>query len=144
MGRTRQVPAPTQLLFEPFLDSADVSVQHDNDGGGGGGGGGGERLQWRGDSRWLEVTVGVLGPRGALKAMSPSVTLREHGAVLSLEEKFQVRLFCVTDECGSAAWGWYTVRVCVLVRLGRGCDPGSKRWLILRNMAQFRFIRVRM
>lgn len=87
MGREWQIPAPTHLLFEPFLESADVSVQHD----GGDGGGGGERLQWRGDSRWLEVTVGVLGPRGALKAMSPSVTLREHGAVLSLEEKFQVR-----------------------------------------------------
>jgi hypothetical protein len=86
LGTRAQVPPPVELLLEPFLNSADVGVVAD--------GAGGERLQWRGDSRWLEVTVGVLGPWGALRALSPSVTLREHGAVLSLEEKFQVPHLC--------------------------------------------------
>ncbi|MCS6900289.1 MAG: hypothetical protein RMJ98_11535 [Myxococcales bacterium] len=37
---------------------------------------------------WIEVTFGVLGPRGALRALTPSLTVAE-GVVLSLEEKFQ-------------------------------------------------------
>lgn len=37
---------------------------------------------------WIEVTVGVLGERGKVRALTPSVTVAE-GAVLSLEEKFQ-------------------------------------------------------
>ncbi|GAQ81472.1 D-alanine--D-alanine ligase family protein [Klebsormidium nitens] len=49
----------------------------------------GTELVWAGKSRWVEVTVGVLGPKGAMKALSPSITVKESGHVLSLEEKFQ-------------------------------------------------------
>jgi hypothetical protein len=46
-------------------------------------------LVWEGKSRWVEVTVGVLGRKGSMKALSPSGTVKESGHVLSLEEKFQ-------------------------------------------------------
>jgi hypothetical protein len=46
-------------------------------------------LVWEGKSRWVEVTVGVLGRKGSMKALSPSITVKESGHVLSLEEKFQ-------------------------------------------------------
>lgn len=46
-------------------------------------------LVWAGHSRWVEITVGVLGLKGAMKALSPSITVKESGHVLSLEEKFQ-------------------------------------------------------
>jgi D-alanine-D-alanine ligase-like ATP-grasp enzyme len=39
-------------------------------------------------SGWIEVTVGVLERAGILKALSPSITVAEGGA-LSVEEKFQ-------------------------------------------------------
>lgn len=53
---------------------------------------GAEALRWEGDSRWVEITVGLLGPLGAMRALTPSLTVKEAGDVLTLEEKFQVRL----------------------------------------------------
>ncbi|KAL6002921.1 hypothetical protein ACLOJK_023143 [Asimina triloba] len=40
-------------------------------------------------SRWVEVTVGVIGKRGAMHSLSPSITVKESSDILSLEEKFQ-------------------------------------------------------
>jgi D-alanine-D-alanine ligase-like ATP-grasp enzyme len=37
---------------------------------------------------WVEVTVGVVGKKGRMRAMSPSITVAS-GDVLSVEEKFQ-------------------------------------------------------
>lgn len=39
-------------------------------------------------SGWVEITIGVIGARGKMKALSPSVTVAQSG-VLSVEEKFQ-------------------------------------------------------
>ncbi|KAK9819932.1 hypothetical protein WJX72_004090 [[Myrmecia] bisecta] len=50
---------------------------------------GGEQLRWLGDSRWVEVTVGLLGEFGRMRALSPSLPVRTMGHVLTLEEKFQ-------------------------------------------------------
>lgn len=72
-------PPPKQLLFEPFIETDDVVVVPSS---------GGE-LVWEGKSRWLEVTVGVLGLGGALHAFNPSITVKESGGILTLEEKFQ-------------------------------------------------------
>lgn len=72
------VPPPARLLLEPFIEtdaitSDPVSLE----------------LRWAGASRWVEVTVAVLGRRGAARALTPSITVKETGDVLSLEEKFQ-------------------------------------------------------
>jgi D-alanine-D-alanine ligase-like ATP-grasp enzyme len=40
-------------------------------------------------TRWIEVTVGVVGTKGHTAALHPSLTVVGHGDVLSLEEKFQ-------------------------------------------------------
>lgn len=48
---------------------------------------GGERLEWRRTTGWIEVTVGVLGRRGAMRALAPSITVARN-SILSLEEKF--------------------------------------------------------
>jgi hypothetical protein len=37
----------------------------------------------------VEITVGVIGKRGSMHSLSPSVTVKETGDILSLEEKFQ-------------------------------------------------------
>lgn len=68
------------LLLEAFVSTDRVTVVP--------GDGGSSRLDWEatGDG-WVEVTVGVLGPAGALRALSPSMTIATAG-VLSLEEKF--------------------------------------------------------
>jgi D-alanine--D-alanine ligase len=67
---------PENLLFEPFIETLRIRTE-------------GSKLLWdpRGP-RWVEATVGVRGPRGAIRAMSPSITVAS-AAVLSLEEKFQ-------------------------------------------------------
>ncbi|CAI5492012.1 unnamed protein product [Closterium sp. Naga37s-1] len=48
-----------------------------------------EGLVWEGRRRWVVVTVGVVGHRGKMRALAPSVTVKEAGDVLTLEEKFQ-------------------------------------------------------
>src|SRR5690606_21456844 len=48
----------------------------------------GKVLRWKQVTDWIEITMGLLGKKGELKAMHPSVTVDEVW-VLSLEEKFQ-------------------------------------------------------
>ncbi len=80
---------PSHLIFEEFVetdsitvvdstDTADTASQHEP-----------AHLAWGQicDSGWIEVTVGVLGPKGQMRALSPSVTIARQG-VLSVEEKF--------------------------------------------------------
>jgi D-alanine-D-alanine ligase-like ATP-grasp enzyme len=74
---------PSRLLFEAFIDTDDVVVEDHR------GLGEASGLRW-GEQRstgWIEVTVGVLGHRGAMVAMNPSITVASSG-ILSLEEKF--------------------------------------------------------
>ncbi|PIA59607.1 hypothetical protein AQUCO_00400472v1 [Aquilegia coerulea] len=76
-------PPPELLIFEPFVETDDIIVSskstNENS----------HHLIWKGHSRWVEVTVGVIGQRGAMRSLSPSVTVKESGDILSLEEKFQ-------------------------------------------------------
>ncbi|KAL5720879.1 hypothetical protein ACHQM5_013508 [Ranunculus cassubicifolius] len=73
-------PPPELLIFEPFVETDEIVVSSNSSS---------TRLQWKGDSRWVEITVGVVGKRGAMRSLSPSVTVKESGDILSLEEKFQ-------------------------------------------------------
>jgi len=68
------------LLLEAFVPTDRVRVVPGADGT--------SRLAWEpsGDG-WVEVTVGVLGPAGGIRAFPPSMTIATAG-VLSLEEKF--------------------------------------------------------
>lgn len=76
-------PPPQLLIFEPFVETDEIIVSSnlssENSQG----------LTWKGKSRWVEVTVGVIGKSGAMHSLSPSVTVKESGDILSLEEKFQ-------------------------------------------------------
>ncbi|PIN19706.1 hypothetical protein CDL12_07610 [Handroanthus impetiginosus] len=77
------VPPPELLIFEPFIETDEIIVSppvssgntHD--------------LLWKGNSRWVEITVGVVGKRRSMQSLTPSITVKETGDILSLEEKFQ-------------------------------------------------------
>ncbi|KAA3463737.1 D-alanine--D-alanine ligase [Gossypium australe] len=76
-------PPPELLIFEPFVETDEIvlsskTVSDDT-----------QRLLWKEHSRWVEVTVGVIGKRGSMHSLSPSITVKETGDILSLEEKFQ-------------------------------------------------------
>lgn len=83
------------FLVEPFVETADIRIlrkdQEENEAEAP------ERdaqvsceeLRLSGDSRWIEITVGLLGKQGQMKALLPSITIREYGSILTLEEKFQ-------------------------------------------------------
>ncbi|MCL7023324.1 hypothetical protein MKW94_028513 [Papaver nudicaule] len=76
-------PPPEQLIFEPFIETDPIifsskSTKANSNG-----------LLWEGRSRWVEITVGVVGKHGEMHSLSPSVTVKESGDILSLEEKFQ-------------------------------------------------------
>ncbi|KAJ3682882.1 hypothetical protein LUZ60_013109 [Juncus effusus] len=73
------VPPPKQLIFEPFIETDDVSIAS----------GSAHDLAFSGKSEWVEVTAGVFGRNGDMRCFNPSVTVKETGDVLSLEEKFQ-------------------------------------------------------
>ncbi|KZV17159.1 hypothetical protein F511_29466 [Dorcoceras hygrometricum] len=77
------VPPPELLIFEPFIETDEIVVSSKSS----------EKnihhLLWKGSSRWVEVTVGVIGKRGSMHSFTPSVTVKESGDILSLEEKFQ-------------------------------------------------------
>ncbi|KAL3684077.1 hypothetical protein R1sor_002099 [Riccia sorocarpa] len=80
-------PAPEALLLEAFVETDPVVVTSASPGltdvtGS-------SSLSWEGKSRWLEVTVGVVGEKGRMYSLNPSITVKESGAILSLEEKFQ-------------------------------------------------------
>ncbi|KAF8397170.1 hypothetical protein HHK36_016077 [Tetracentron sinense] len=76
-------PPPDLLIFEPFIETDEIIVSskstNENV----------HRLMWKGHSRWVEVTVGVIGKHAAMHSLTPSVTVKEAGDILSLEEKFQ-------------------------------------------------------
>lgn len=76
-------PPPDLLIFEPFIetDVIIISSKSSNENS--------YRLFWEGHSRWVEITVGVMGKRGSMRSLTPSVTVKETGDILSLEEKFQ-------------------------------------------------------
>ncbi|KAK4268487.1 hypothetical protein QN277_025140 [Acacia crassicarpa] len=76
-------PPPEVLIFEPFIETDEIifTSKDKNETG--------HELMWKGQSRWVEVTVGVVGKRGSMHSLSPSVTVKETGDILSLEEKFQ-------------------------------------------------------
>ncbi|CAI9097201.1 OLC1v1033574C1 [Oldenlandia corymbosa var. corymbosa] len=74
-------PPPEHLIFEPYIETDDIILSLGN--------GGKHDLLWEGRSRWVEVTVGVIGQRGSMHSLTPSVTVKETGGILSLEEKFQ-------------------------------------------------------
>jgi D-alanine--D-alanine ligase len=79
-GQVVELPPqrPGTLLFEEFVDTDDVQVTD-----------AASALAWGRlrDTGWVEVTVGVLGPEGAMEALNPSLTIADLG-ILSLEEKF--------------------------------------------------------
>lgn len=66
---------PDDIVCEAFIETDIVRVK-------------GKSLKHTRRHGWIEVTVGVLGEKGKLKVLSPSLTVAE-GEVLSLEEKFQ-------------------------------------------------------
>lgn len=86
-------PPPELLIFEPFIDTDDIIVSsksiNEN----------GHHLMWNGQSRWVEITVGVIGKQGLMHSLSPSITVKESGDILSLEEKFQGKIFVVVILC---------------------------------------------
>jgi D-alanine-D-alanine ligase-like ATP-grasp enzyme len=74
----------TRLLFEEYIETDDIRVDDtslDTSNA--------ARIIWgqERDTGWVEVTVGVLGKKGSMTAMNPSITVASRG-ILSLEEKF--------------------------------------------------------
>ncbi|KAL0450949.1 UNVERIFIED_CONTAM: D-alanine--D-alanine ligase [Sesamum latifolium] len=76
-------PPPELLIFEPFIETDEIIVS-----------GNAHDLLWKGNSRWVEITVGVIGKRGSMRSLTPSITVKESGDILSLEEKFQDNVLC--------------------------------------------------
>lgn len=76
-------PPPDRLIFEPFIETDEILISSQSTNVSKHG------LLWEGQSRWIEVTVGVIGNRGSMRSLTPSITVKESGDILSLEEKFQ-------------------------------------------------------
>ncbi|KAK9154061.1 hypothetical protein Sjap_001541 [Stephania japonica] len=76
-------PPSERLIFEPFIETDEIVLSSKS------ANGDSNHLIWEGKSRWVEITVGVMGTRGAMHSLSPSITVKESGDILSLEEKFQ-------------------------------------------------------
>ncbi|KAL8102115.1 uncharacterized protein LOC141678502 [Apium graveolens] len=76
-------PPPDLLIFEPFIETDEILISSQSTNVLKHG------LLWEGHSRWIEVTVGVIGNRGSMRSLTPSITVKESGDILSLEEKFQ-------------------------------------------------------
>lgn len=79
-------PAPELLIFEPFVETDEIIVSSKAK----------QQLSWKGRRRWVEMTVGVIGKRGTMHSLSPSLTVKESGDILSLEEKFQGTPTCLS------------------------------------------------
>lgn len=77
------VPSPELLIFEPFIETDEIIVSPELSSGKT------HDFLWDGNSRWVEITVGVIGKRGSMRSLTPSITVKENGDILSLEEKFQ-------------------------------------------------------
>lgn len=67
---------PKRLLFERFVETCRIEIRD-----------GQLELDIQ-ECPWLEITTGLLGPKGAMKALTPSITVAA-ATILSLEEKFQ-------------------------------------------------------
>ena len=67
---------PKKLMFEEFVVTAGVSVVNKT------------KLKWPEEPKWVEVTVGIVGQRGQMQALQPSVTVKADGGVLTREDKF--------------------------------------------------------
>ncbi|MFH0820626.1 MAG: hypothetical protein V1908_02520, partial [Candidatus Peregrinibacteria bacterium] len=65
----------TRVMFEQFIATDKVRVIRD-------------RLQWKTVSEWIEITMGLVGKKGHMRAMNLSITVAL-GNILTLEEKFQ-------------------------------------------------------
>ncbi|CAN8260021.1 unnamed protein product [Cochlearia groenlandica] len=72
-------PTPELLIFEPFVETDEIIISSKAK----------QQLSWKGMSPWVEITVGVIGKCGSMHSLSPSLTVKESGDILSLEEKFQ-------------------------------------------------------
>jgi hypothetical protein len=81
------IPTPKLLIFEPFVETDEIviSSRSPDDGS--------RSLVWSGENEWVEVTVGVVGKHGEMHSLNPSITVKESGDILSLEEKFQGYIF---------------------------------------------------
>ncbi|CAN6169327.1 unnamed protein product [Urochloa humidicola] len=77
------VPPPESLIFEPFIETDEIIVSNKLENGNA------RHLVWKGENDWLEITVGVVGKHGEMHSLNPSITVKERGDILSLEEKFQ-------------------------------------------------------
>ncbi|KAK6118223.1 hypothetical protein DH2020_048009 [Rehmannia glutinosa] len=77
------IPPPELLIFEPFIETDEITFSSQLSSGNT------HDLLWKGNSRWVEITVGVIGKRGSMRSLTPSITVKESGDILSLEEKFQ-------------------------------------------------------
>nr|CAB3455374.1 unnamed protein product [Digitaria exilis] len=77
------VPPPESLIFEPFVETDEIIISKKLENGSA------RHLVWKGENDWLEITVGVVGKRGEMHSLNPSITVKESGDILSLEEKFQ-------------------------------------------------------
>lgn len=75
--------SPEFVIFEPFVETREVVISSKSVGGST------PHLTWKGQSEWIELTVGVIGRSGDMHSLSPSITVKESGDILSLEEKFQ-------------------------------------------------------
>lgn len=76
-------PPAEKVIFEAFIETDDIVVTSKH------GGSTQSGLLWKGANRWVEVTVGVMGTKGEMHSFNPSITVKEDGDILSLEEKFQ-------------------------------------------------------
>jgi D-alanine--D-alanine ligase len=85
-GQIIELPTKKQarLLFEEYIETDDIRVDDISSDTSSA-----ASLIWgqKRDTGWVEVTVGVLGKKGSMMAMNPSITVASSG-VLSLEEKF--------------------------------------------------------
>ncbi|CAL5060905.1 unnamed protein product [Urochloa decumbens] len=77
------VPPPESLIFEPFIETDEIIISNKLENGNA------RHLVWKGENDWLEITVGVVGKHGEMQSLNPSITVKERGDILSLEEKFQ-------------------------------------------------------
>ncbi len=66
---------PARFRLERFIETDVVRIKN-------------KKLKHLSVSGWVELTIGVCGVRGQMKAFNPSLTVTE-GEVLSVEEKFQ-------------------------------------------------------
>lgn len=80
------IPPPNSLIFEPFIETNEITLSSKP-------ASIVDRLVWKGNNMWIEVTVGVVGKHREMHSLSPSITVKETGDILSLEEKFQGTYF---------------------------------------------------